>query len=306
MRGVLPSLSGAERRATLAAALVLCVTAIVASMIAPGGAVVALAANAVAVGALASLIAHDRRRRRDVTAVTPSAISDYVAVLAHELSGPIVSVGAAAQILAKELHGRAAARTALGIADESRQIYSLLEALSDLSALESGRLSLSLRALDLGELLRCGTALVPSAEHPLVIDVPAERIPVSADDRRVRQVVRNLLENAAKYSAPGTQIELRAGITADHRSAIVQVRDHGPGVPPNERARLFEKFVRLSTASGTRGSGLGLYICRAIVRAHGGDIWGEWPAGGGSIFSFTLPLARSAVLAEPREEVRAG
>jgi two-component system sensor histidine kinase KdpD len=306
MLGVLPRLRGAERRATLAAVLVLCVTAVVASVGVPGGAVVAGVANAVAAVGLLWLIARDRGSARAAKAVTPSDVSDYIAVLAHELSGPIVSVGAAAQVLAKELHGRAAERTALGIAEESRQIYSLLEALSDLSALESGRLSLSLRARDLGELLRGGIALVPAPDHPLVVDVPAERIPVSADDRRIRQVVRNLLENAAKYSAVGTQIELRAGTTADHRSAIVQVRDHGPGVPPTERGRLFEKFVRLSTAGGTRGSGLGLFICRAIVREHGGDIWGEWPASGGSIFSFTIPLARSRAPAEARAEITAG
>lgn len=118
---------------------------------------------------------------------------------------------------------------------------------------------------------------------------------MSADDRRIRQMLRNLLDNAAKYSPVETPIEVSVGTTADHRSALVQVRDCGPGVPSGERARLFEKFARLSTASGTRGSGLGLYLCRAIVRAHGGEIWGEWPASGGSVFSFTLPLARAGI-----------
>lgn len=235
------------------------------------------------------------------TTTQRSEIGDYIAVLAHELSGPIVNVGVAAQMLAKELEGRSAERSALAIAEEARHAYALLEALTDLSAFESGRLSLSLRALDLGELVRGGVALIPAADHQMVIDVPDESIVVTGDDRRIRQVLRNLVDNAAKYSAPGTRIEVRVGTTSDRRSAIVQVRDHGPGVPPAERARLFDKFARLTTASGTRGSGLGLYICRAIVSEHGGELWGEWPAGGGSIFSFTLPLARAGVRAEPRE-----
>lgn len=239
-----------------------------------------------------ALVTTARRHRSAPRAIAPSALSDYIAVLAHEVSTPIVSVGAAAQVLATELKGRAAERTALAIAEEARQVYSLLESLSDLSALETGRLRMSLRSVDLADLVRGGFALSTPDSHRLVIDVPDEHVVVLADDRRIRQVLVNLVANATKYSAPGTAIEVRVGRTQDGGSAIVQVRDHGPGIPPAERPRLFDKFVRLSTAAGTRGSGLGLYVCRAIVQQHGGELWGEWPAGGGSVFSFTLPLAR--------------
>lgn len=235
------------------------------------------------------------RARRDREPVAPSALSDYVAVLAHEVSTPIVSIGAAAQVLAKELRGRAAERNALAIAEEARQVYALLESLSDLSALETGRLRLSLRDVDIAALIRGGFGLVELNERQLVIDAPEDPVHVAADDRRIRQVLRNLLANAVKYSEAGTQIEVRVGRTSDGGSAIIQVRDHGPGIPPAERKHLFEKFRRLSTAGGTRGSGLGLFLSREIVVDHGGEMWAEWPAGGGSVFAFTLPLARPRV-----------
>ena len=226
-----------------------------------------------------------------VPTVPTSALSDYVAVLAHELTSPIVSIGASAQVLAKELQGRTAEARALAIAEEARQMYALLESLLDLSTLESGRLRLSLRSVDVGALVREASDTIDKPDHRLIIDIPLEPVIVTADDRRLRQVLRNLIDNAAKYSVAGTQIEMRVGVTQDHRSAIVQVRDHGPGIPPSERSRLFDKFVRLSTAGATRGSGLGLHLCKAIVSDHGGEIWAEFPAGGGMIISFTVPLA---------------
>ncbi len=89
-------------------------------------------------------------------------------------------------------------------------------------------------------------------------------------------------------SLAGTPIEVHLEVGADGREAVVSVRDRGPGIPPAERARLFTKFARLSTAAGTRGTGLGLYICREIVRDHGGELRAEFPPEGGSVFSFAL------------------
>ena len=254
---------------------------------------VALVAADIAVVLIALVTLRTTGARAGATAsILPSSVlSDYVAVLAHELTSPIVSIGASAQVLAKELQGRTAEARALAIAEEARQMYALLESLLDLSTLESGRMRLSLRSVDIGALVRESADTIDKPDHRLVIDVPGEPVVVTADDRRLRQVLRNLIDNAAKYSVAGTQIELRVGITQDHRSAIVQVRDHGPGIPPAERSRLFDKFVRLSTAGATRGSGLGLHLCRAIIKDHGGEIWAEFPAGGGMIISFTVPLA---------------
>jgi signal transduction histidine kinase len=257
---------------------------------------------AVVLMAVLTFLGTPRARSGASSTVPASALSDYVAVLAHELTSPIVNIGASAQVLAKELSGRTAEARALAIAEEARQMYALLESLLDLSNLESGRLRLSLRSVDVGALVRETADSVDKPDHHLVVDVPTEPVIVSADDRRLRQVIRNLIDNAAKYSAAGTQIELRIGVTKDRRSAIVQVRDHGPGIPPAERGRLFDKFVRLSTAGPTRGSGLGLHLCRAIVTDHGGEIWAEFPAGGGTGISFTIPLAAARVRGLVRRE----
>lgn len=149
-----------HRQAALAAALVLVATALIVAVAAPASAgAVVLIANALAAGAIISALSIDQRCYGRTGHITPSAMSDLMAVLAHELSAPIVGVGAAAQVLARDLHGRACERTALGIAAESRRIHSLLEALSDVSAFESGRLSLSVRVVDLGELLQDGVVL---------------------------------------------------------------------------------------------------------------------------------------------------
>lgn len=223
-------------------------------------------------------------------------LSDYVGTLAHEISSPIVSIGAAAQVLSKELEGRTARAKAQMIADEARQVYALLEDLTDLSAMETGRLRMVLRSTDLGALVRDTVRMIDTgtADHHVECDIPDEKLVVTADERRLRQVVRNLIVNAANYSPAGTRIEVRCGVTSDRRSAIVQVRDHGPGIPLGERSRLFQKFARLSTAGAVRGSGLGLHLSRAIVSDHAGEIWAEWPASGGSVFSFTLPLSAPA------------
>jgi signal transduction histidine kinase len=293
-----------NRRALLLATMVLVVVASTALLILGDSRVgIALAAADLAVVLMAVLLVRGTPPARPgPSSLPPSALSDYVAVLAHELTSPIVNIGASAQVLAKELAGRTAEARALAIAEEARQMYALLESLLDLSNLESGRLRLSLRSVDVGSLVRETADTVDKPDHHLVVDVPAEPVIVTADDRRLRQVLRNLIGNAAKYSAPGTQIELRVGVTQDRRSAIVQVRDHGPGIPPAERARLFDKFVRLSTAGATRGSGLGLHLCKAIVTDHGGEIWSEFPAGRGTVISFTIPLAAARVRGLLRRE----
>lgn len=232
---------------------------------------------------------------RDVATEVPDAaehMTDHMAVLAHELSNPIVSIAAAAQVLAKDCSEPDLARRARAIAEEARHVFELLEGLTEVSALESGRMQMSMREVDLSAVIRCCAELAGGDVHPVRTDIPARPVVVWADDRRVRQVVRNLLANATKYSAPGSRVDLRVGLTADGESAIVHVEDQGPGIPPLERHRLFRKFTRLTTAGSTRGTGLGLYLCRAIVQQHSGRIWGEWPAGGGSVFAFTLPLAR--------------
>ncbi len=214
---------------------------------------------------------------------------EYLSVLAHELRNPLNAINAAARVLAKDIAGLNGEATARGIATEAHHAMELLDGLTDVASLESGRMRMALRPIDLTSVLT-ETAGAMVNGHKITLRGSEQPIAVLGDDRRLGQVVRNLISNASKYSPDGAEIQVSLGMSADRKNAIVQVRDAGPGIPPSERGRLFEKFARLSTAGATRGSGLGLYISRGIVRDHGGEMWADWPAGGGSVFSFSVPL----------------
>jgi two-component system OmpR family sensor kinase len=142
--------------------------------------------------------------------------------------------------------------------------------------------------------------------HPLQLRGTDASVAVLADEQRIRQVLKNLLVNAAQYSPAGARIEVTVGIDARGRDATVEVRDHGPGIPPLERRRLFQRFSRLSTADGTRGSGLGLYISRAIVDDHRGDLRYEESPTGGSAFSFSIPLMKGTNERRARSKAKPG
>lgn len=214
---------------------------------------------------------------------------EYLSVLAHELRNPLNAINAAARVLAKEIAGLSGEATARGIAAEAHHAMELLDGLTDVASLESGRMRMALRPIDLSAVLTETAATVVDG-HKLVLRGTEHPLIVLGDDRRLGQVIRNLITNAAKYSPHDAEIQVSLGMSSDRQNAIVQVRDAGPGIPPAERVRLFEKFARLSTAGATRGSGLGLFISRGIVRDHGGEMWADWPAGGGSVFSFSVPL----------------
>lgn len=221
---------------------------------------------------------------------TQNVRQEYLSVLAHELRNPLNAINAAARVLARQIKATEGETTAHAIAAESHHAMELLDGLTDVASLESGRMRLALRPTDLSRLVTESVAGSLDG-HPVSLRGAERPIEVLGDDRRLGQILRNLVSNAAKYSPEGTEVQVSLGISADRRSAIVQVRDEGPGIPPPERDRLFEKFARLSTAGSTRGSGLGLYISRGIINDHGGEIWADWPAGGGSVFSFSVPLS---------------
>ena len=113
----------------------------------------------------------------------------------------------------------------------------------------------------------------------------------------IEQVLMNLLENAIKYTPKETPLDLSAMLKGD--SLLVELADRGPGIPKEEEKRIFDKFVRGSAAS--RGIGLGLAICQAIITAHGGHIWAENRPGGGAVFRFALPISGKPKLLEMEE-----
>lgn len=109
----------------------------------------------------------------------------------------------------------------------------------------------------------------------------------------VEQVLANLLENALKYTPPGSPIEISARVAGG--VVTIEVADHGPGLPLGDEQRIFEKFYQNAAAGAKDGIRLGLPICRGIVEAHGGHIWAENRPEGGAVFRFTLPLGESVL-----------
>jgi len=135
-----------------------------------------------------------------------------------------------------------------------------------------------------------GVLSVISAKHKLKILKVPDLPPIQADKVRIGQVITNLVENATKFSAEGSQIEIEAKFNAGN--VIISVEDHGIGMPPEVVSNLFNRFYQAKeVVSGkTQGTGLGLTICKGIVEAHGGKIWVESQPGKGSKFSFSIPV----------------
>lgn len=130
------------------------------------------------------------------------------------------------------------------------------------------------------------------------LSLPADLPLVPLDGVLIEQVLLNLLDNAAKYTAAGTPIDIAA--RAEPGRVVVEVADRGPGLPEGSELRVFEKFFRASPLTGARGTGLGLAIVHGIVTAHGGTVAAGQREGGGAVFRFTLPV-EGAPSAPPEE-----
>jgi two-component system sensor histidine kinase KdpD len=136
------------------------------------------------------------------------------------------------------------------------------------------------------------------ADRPIRTDIPVDLPLFSVDGLLFEQVLVNLLENAARYAPAGTPIEISARATGDRIE--VRVADHGPGLPPGAEERVFEKFYRGTPArpDSSRGVGLGLAICRGIIKAHGGQIVARNRAEGGAEFVVSVPVGGTAPLVQ--------
>ncbi|MDH5674841.1 MAG: response regulator [Myxococcales bacterium] len=175
----------------------------------------------------------------------------------------------------------------------SESMAQLLDGLLDLRLVDHGKLELQLTEVDAGELastvlLDC-RSYAESKRSTLVLGGEAQGVVMSADRQRLSQVLGNLVNNAVKYSPPGSLVRL--GWSADESWVRFEVSDQGPGVPTSERPRLFRKFSRLSTkpSGDERSTGLGLFIAKTLVEAHGGEIDVRNNPEGGATFFFGVP-----------------
>ena len=238
--------------------------------------------------------------------------NSLLGALSHDLRTPLtVLVGLAESLLLPSRRQGDALdperrETAEALRDEALRTSILVDNLLDMVRLDSGKVELDKDWHPLEEVV--GSALrareILLAHHRVAIELPADLPLVEFDALLIERVLCNLLENAAKYSPAGSQIEVRAKIAGDF--VEVKVQDQGPGLPPGSEEQLFEKFVRGRSEDAITGVGLGLAICRAIVTAHGGTIKAENVAGQGARFTFTLPLGTAPPIERGDEETAPG
>jgi two-component system, OmpR family, sensor histidine kinase KdpD len=215
--------------------------------------------------------------------------------ISHELRTPLVAITGALSSLQDDAPGLdAATRRAMaanGYA-EAERLNRLVSNLLGMTRIEAGALAMHTDLCDIEEVI--GTALERAApqlaDHEITITTPPGQTEALMDYALIVQVLHNLLDNAAKYSPPGSPITVNIQETADQLQ--IAVTDHGSGVPNDDLQRVFDKFYRVHRPDNVTGTGLGLSICKGIVEAHHGRIWAANEPGGGFTVAFTLPLAR--------------
>lgn len=239
----------------------------------------------------AGILLHDVTREREADAMK----SQLLSTVSHELRTPLASIkGFAATLLRQDVRwDETTQRDFLRIIEEEAdRLTEIIDNLLDMSQLEAGVLRVDKEPVQLRTLIRdvVDEMRMRTEAHWFVVDLPAALPRVSADSRRIRQVLHNLLENAIKYSKSG---QITISCEVEDADVLVSVSDQGEGIPVEFLDQVFERFFQIDGASTRRigGSGLGLSISRGIVEAHGGRIWAESTPGQGSTFRFTLPLA---------------
>ncbi len=215
---------------------------------------------------------------------------EFVANLSHELKTPLTSLRLAAESLSGEPEPPAADRHLFAerVLREADHLSSVVANLRQLAEIEAGQLQLSLSTFDVRELVSEAVSRL-RLDNPLDLRIP-EGTWLTADRGKTAQALNNLLDNAAKFSPPGSPVEVEA---AQSESEFrITVRDHGPGISPEHWPRVFERLYKVDPARSRvgSGSGLGLAITKHLVLAQGGRVWTEAAREGGQVFGLALPL----------------
>ncbi|MHB9132689.1 MAG: sensor histidine kinase [Armatimonadota bacterium] len=215
--------------------------------------------------------------------------------VAHDLRAPATIITGQLEFLLELLSPQASSELAQASIDALQRalhrMSQMIDDLTEVSHLESGEIPLQRKPVTLAtwlpQFLRQNQQVL--ATERMQLDLPENLPPVSADPHRLTRILLNLLENAQKYSQPTTPIYISA--YQQDREVVIAVADQGQGIRPEDMPKIFDRFYRASHQRKGVGIGLGLYITKALVEAHGGRIWVESELGKGSTFSFTLPVA---------------
>jgi PAS domain S-box-containing protein len=220
---------------------------------------------------------------------------DFIRTISHDLRGPLTTISGHAQILNRIMASASATDSERysveAIMTASRRLNSMIQDLVDSARLEAGRLDQQFQPLDmcsfLDELVR--RAYTSLDANRLKLSTAPESLTVVADPGHIERIVVNLCSNALKYSQPNSDVTVT--IECVGQEARVSVTDRGMGIAPEDLPHIFERFYQTHGPRKKESVGLGLYITRMLVEAHGGRIWVESQVGRGSVFYFTLPLA---------------
>jgi len=238
------------------------------------------------------------RMRRDLRGLAQMK-AEFLSVASHELRSPIAAIKCCVELLQADREappGERQRRLLEQAVSQADLLSRHVDRLLDVSRIEAGRLPIEPRSLPAEAFFAAEVDAFrePAQRERIALDfavAPGLPARFQADPDRIGEVIRNVVENALRFTPQGGEISV--AIAPEAGDALrVEVRDSGPGVPPQEIERVFEKYYRgtLQAVRGSKGSGLGLAICRGIVEAHGGRIWCEPGSQGGARFVFRLPL----------------
>jgi signal transduction histidine kinase len=244
-------------------------------------------------GDIASVIANvrDVSRLREAEELKNTLLS----VISHELKTPVSIIKGYAGTLARQDADWDKGTVAEGLAvieEEADKLNELINNLLDASRLQAGGLKLQFAYLDLPSMAEKTVEKLRTQanRHTFSVDFPPDFPSVKGDYERIREVLSNLVGNAIKYSPDGGLIRVGGRVQGDE--VRVFVSDEGVGIPTTEQERIFDRFTRVdsSLTRQTPGAGLGLFLVRSVVEAHGGRVWVESQPGQGSTFWFALPI----------------
>lgn len=230
------------------------------------------------------------RREQGRLADISAAREEFISIVSHELRTPATGQLGFLQTLLDHwdsMSDNERRQTVSQAYANARRLHALSRDVLDTASIESGELPYAFQVIDLRSAVQNAVDAILTPNHEVVVASSDLDVSVRADPERIQQVLANMLDNAIKNSPVGSRIDVRVALSG--KNALVDVSDRGLGLTEDELEKSFEKFSRGRHATVT-GTGLGLYICRKIVDAHGGRIWAARRDGGGATIAFTLPL----------------
>jgi PAS domain S-box-containing protein len=214
---------------------------------------------------------------------------EFIGMVSHELRTPLtVIIGALGTAKDERISREERDELVQDARSSAESLASILDNMLELSRYQAGRLNLDRKTVKIADIANRAVQRVRRKydTHELILDIPDGLPDMNIDVVRIEQVLYNLIENAVKYSPPGSRIRIFS--LKDERGLVIGVSDSGIGISPEDQQKIFEPFARLQT-NGTKGVGLGLVVCKRLVEAHGGHIWVESQSNQGSTFLFALP-----------------